>query len=126
MAEFTTILDGLDLAMRIGIHAPERAAPQRVTLTVWLHVDYGDAVLSDSIECVVDYDFLRREILALAASRHFDLQETLVEQVAALALADARVRRVRVRSMKTDIYPDAAIGCEIERTNPKLLPDRAH
>ena len=35
--------------------------------------------------------------------------------VAALCFADPRVRRVTVRSMKTDIYPDAAIGCEIVR-----------
>ncbi|WP_066652542.1 MULTISPECIES: dihydroneopterin aldolase [Sphingomonas] len=122
MAEFTTFLDGLDVPMRIGIHPPERAAPQRVMLSVWLHCDYGTAALDDRIDAVVDYDFLRRDILALVASRHFDLQETLVEAVAALALADPRVRRVRVRSVKPDIYPDAAIGCEIERINPQPMP----
>ena len=122
MAEFTTFLDRLDVPMRIGIHPEERAEPQRVQLSVWLHCDYGAAVLADTISAVVDYDFLRREILALTASRHFDLQETLVEAVAALALADARVRRVRVRSVKPDIYPDAAIGCEIERINPQPMP----
>ncbi|MBA3878128.1 MAG: dihydroneopterin aldolase [Sphingobium sp.] len=122
MAEFTTFLDGLDVPMRIGIHPPERAAPQRVILGVWLHCDYGAAALDDRIDAVVDYDFLRRDILALVASRHFDLQETLVEAVAALALADPRVRRVRVRSVKPDIYPDAAIGCEIERINPRSMP----
>jgi dihydroneopterin aldolase len=40
----------------------------------------------------------------------------LCEAVAALCLADARVVSVRVRSMKTGIYPDARVGCEIERT----------
>ena len=39
----------------------------------------------------------------------------LVEAVAVLCLEDARVRRVRVRSMKLDVYPDAAVGCEIVR-----------
>lgn len=121
MAEFTTILDGLELPMRIGIHPPERATPQRVQLSVRLHVDYGSVALADRIGDVVDYDFLRREILALAASRHFDLQETLVEAVAAIALADPRVRRVEVRSTKPDIYPDATIGCAIERHNPQPL-----
>jgi len=117
MVEFTTMLEGLDLPMRIGIHPQELAAPQRVLLSVWLHCAYDDASLPDAIDAVVDYDFLRREILALAASRHFNLQETLCEQIARLALADRRVRRVRVRSSKPDIYPDATIGCEIERSN---------
>ena len=118
MAEFTIILDGLDLPISIGIHPEERAGPQRVKVSVWLHIVYPDWASRDSIDAVVDYDYLRQGIVSLAASRHFDLQETLVEAVAALAFADRRVRRVRVRSTKTDIYPDAAIACEIERGNP--------
>lgn len=70
----------------------------------------------DRIDAVVDYDFLRTGIRKLVESRHFELQETLCEQVAALALKDPRVIRVTVRSMKLDIYPDARIGCEIVRT----------
>ena len=65
---------------------------------------------------MLDYDFVRDGILALAAERRFALQETLCEAIAALCLADDRVRRVRVRTMKTDVYPDARIGCEIART----------
>ena len=118
MAEFLTVLDGLSIKARIGIHPGELAAPQRLILHVWLYVDYGSAALEDEIASVVDYDFLRREILLLAASRHFNLQETLCEAIAGLALVDPRVRRVRVRSCKPDIYPDAAIGCEIDRINP--------
>lgn len=101
--------------MGLGIHAEERAAPQRVVLSVWMDCRYT-APPPDRIDAVVDYDFLRTGIRKLAADRHFDLQETLVEAVAALAFADPRVVRVRVRSQKPDIYPDAAIGCEIERT----------
>ena len=115
MAEFMTILDGLSLPMRIGIHPEELAAPQRVTISVWLHCRYDAGDLPDEINAVVDYDFLRHEILALAASRHFNLQETLCEAIAAIALVDPRVQRVRVRSSKPDVYPDAAVGCEIDR-----------
>lgn len=113
-AVFTTILDGLELTMRLGIHPDELARPQRVILTVRMEVDYGAAPPGDRIEEAVDYDFVRIGIHELA-HRHFALQETLCEAVAALCLADARVRRVRVRSTKPDIYPDAAIGCEIVR-----------
>lgn len=115
MAEFTTMLEGLELPLWIGIHAPELAAPQRVLIDVWLHCDYGEATIPDEIDSVVDYDFLRREILSLAAARRFALQETLCEEIARIALTDLRVRWVRVRSRKPDIYPDASVGCEIER-----------
>ncbi len=114
MAEYTILLEGLELRMGLGIHPEERAAPQRVMLNVALHCRYP-ARPEDRIDAVIDYDFLRAAIHALAGSRHFELQETLCEEVAALALADPRVARVTVRSMKLDIYPDARIGCEITR-----------
>ena len=118
MREFTTILDGLELSMGIGIHAPELAAPQRVMLTVWLTCAYPDGPMPDEIVSVVDYDFVRDGIRQLVQGRHFNLQETLCEEVAALCFADPRVRRARVRSVKVDIYPDATIGCEVERAAP--------
>jgi dihydroneopterin aldolase len=79
-------------------------------------VRYPAAPSADRIEEVLDYDFLREGILAMARGAGFALQESLCEAVAALCLADARVVSVRVRSMKTGIYPDARVGCEIERT----------
>lgn len=115
MSDYTIRLDGLEVTMGLGIHAHERAAPQRVRLDVAMTCRYN-APPEDRIDAVVDYDFLREQIHALAASRHFELQETLCDRVAALALADPRVVRVRVRSMKLDVYPDARVGCEIERS----------
>jgi 7,8-dihydroneopterin aldolase/epimerase/oxygenase len=117
MPEYTIRLDELAVDMGLGIHAQERAGPQRVVLSVAMTCRY-DAPPEDRIEAVVDYDFLREEIRALAASRHFELQEVLCDAVARLALRDPRVVAVRVRSMKPDIYPDARIGCEIVRTQP--------
>lgn len=102
--------------MGLGIHAVELAGPQRVVLTVWLTSEYGTDRFADEIGSVVDYDFIRDGIRALIAKRHFQLQETLCEEVAALCFADPRVREVRVRSLKPDIYPDASVGCEIVRT----------
>ena len=100
--------------MRLGIH-PHEMVPQRVRLSVWLTVAYPAPLAGDAIDHVLDYDFIRRGIAALAAGEGFALQETLVEAVAALCLRDSRVRAVRVRSVKPDVYPDASVGCEIVR-----------
>ena len=115
MAEYRINLGGLEVTMGLGIHPGERAAPQRVILDVAMDCHYAHPP-EDRIDAVVDYDFLREGIIRLAASRHFELQETLCEAVAALAFADPAVVRVTVRSAKPDIYPDARIGCEIVRT----------
>ena len=114
MADYRIILDRLDVAMRLGIH-PHEMTPQRVRLSVEMTVRYPRPVGADAIEAVLDYDFVRTGIQALAAGEGFALQETLVDAVAALCLADARVHEVRVRSMKLDVYPDARVGCEVVR-----------
>ncbi len=115
---FVVTLEALELRVGLGIHPAERAAPQRVIVSVQFYCDYGDAPLADDIDAVVDYDFLREAIIALASARHFDLQESLCEAIGALALGDPRVAGVRVRTEKPDIYPDARIGCEIVRVRP--------
>ncbi len=115
MAEFTTILDGLEVMMRLGIH-PHEVAPQRVVVSVEMTVMYPGPLGEDAIEEVLDYDFVRTGIHALTAERPFALQEILCEAIAGLCLADARVRRVKVRTVKADVYPDARVGCEIVRT----------
>lgn len=112
---FTTVLDGLELTMGLGIHPAELAAPQRVIVSVRLDIVYPAPPAEDRIDAVLDYDFIRAGVRALAAERHFHLQETLCEAIAALCLADPRVRQVTVRTSKPDIYPDAVVGCEIVR-----------
>lgn len=114
-ARYTTILDGLELPVRLGIHPHELAAPQRVRLSVRMTVAYPQPVANDRIEEVLDYDFVRRGVHAMAAERRFALQETLCDAVAALCLGDPRVQEVRVRSEKPDVYPDASVGCEVVR-----------
>ncbi|WP_109807450.1 dihydroneopterin aldolase [Sphingosinithalassobacter portus] len=116
MAEkrYTILLDALEVTMGLGIHDHERAAPQRVSVRVSMECVYPD-VPADRIDAVVDYDFLRVGIRKLASERHFELQEVFCEQIATLALRDPRVVRICVQSMKLDVYPDARVGCEIDR-----------
>lgn len=96
----------------IGIHEFERAARQRVLVSVDLFV--AGAPADDAIAAVLDYDFLRDAIAGLAASRHFNLQETLAAEIARLCLARPQVEAVRVATEKPDVYPDCeAVGVEI-------------
>ncbi|NJR77171.1 dihydroneopterin aldolase [Sphingomonas corticis] len=113
MADYAIIIDDLIVAMRLGIH-PHEAAPQRVRLSVRMTLSYPRAPGADRIDEVMDYDAVREGILALAA-HGFALQETLVDAVAALCLADERVVEAQVRSTKLDVYPDATVGCEVVR-----------
>jgi dihydroneopterin aldolase len=112
----------LVLGARIGVHAHEHRAPQRVRLNLELGVVESGQPLGDDLALVVDYEALIERIRRLVDSGHVKLVETLAEQVAALCLDDPRVQSARVRIEKLDVIADAAaVGVEIERINPNCL-----
>lgn len=115
----------LVLAASIGVYSHEHEQRQRVRINVELAVrDDGaqnlsrPAVGADDLARVVDYEAIVNHIRALVTSGHIQLVETLAERLASVCLADDRVRRVRVRVEKLDVFADAAsVGVEIERRN---------
>ncbi len=107
-------LRNFETRISIGVHDFEKQAKQRVVINVDLYLEPGGRILRDHISETVDYDFLRREIAALADSGHFHLQETFCERILALCLARPGVTAARVASEKPDVYPDCeAVGFEI-------------
>ena len=112
-------LRNLAIAARLGIHDFERA-PQRVLVSVELYLDPATLPKTDRIAEAVDYDAVRSDIVALAASRHFNLQETFVHAILDLCLSRAGVIAARASSAKPDIYPDVEqAGYEAFRMKPQ-------
>jgi dihydroneopterin aldolase len=102
----------------IGVHHHEREKAQRIRVNLDLAVSEGDEPLSDKLRNVVCYEKIIAGVQAIVGRGHVNLVETLAEDIAAMCLADARVRSVRVRVEKLDIVPDAqSVGVEIERFN---------
>lgn len=113
-------LKNFETRISMGIHDFEKKARQRVMINVDLYLEPDASIERDHISETVDYDFLRREITALADSGHFHLQETFCERIVVICLAKPGVVAVRVSSEKPDVYPDCeSIGFEIFRAKPE-------
>ena len=110
----TYFFRGLSLQASIGFLAAEKAAPQ--TVMIDLEYDCGDAAESaDEIGSVLNYDDVRKEVATIAQRRHFNLQETLFQEILASLLARPQVIRAKVSINKPDIYPDVdAVGVTME------------
>ena len=103
------LLENFAVIADIGIHDFERGKPQRVLVSVEMDVDVDPT--GDSIERVLDYDFVRTEILELVARRRFNLQETLCHAIVQMIAERPVVRRARVTTRKPDVYEDCeAVG----------------
>ena len=108
------VLDSLAVAADIGFHDFEVGTPQRLLVTVEIWLDRHDCPQEDDPAEAWNYDFLRAEVEEVAASRRFNLQETLAHEIFARIAAFHGVRDVRITTSKPDIYPDArGVGVEI-------------
>ena len=108
-------LRNYEVWINIGVHDFEKKGEQRVRINVDLYVPLTlSTPQHDKLDEVLDYDFIRREIMARVAQGHIHLQETLADDVLARMLAHPKVRAARVATEKPDVYPDCdAVGCEV-------------
>ena len=87
-----------DLALRciIGIYPEEREKKQDIVINVAMDCDLRRAGETDRIEDAVDYKVIKLKIAEMVEASSFNLIETLADRVAAICLADPRLRRVKV------------------------------
>ncbi len=107
-------LRGYEQPVRIGVHGFEKQAAQRVLfdVDVCVPLEYAPAS-ADELISTFDYDPIRELIQRLAGQGHYELQETLCDEIVRQLLLDPRVAAVRVATRKPDVYPDSeSVGVE--------------
>jgi len=103
------------LQVSIGIHDFEKEGPQTVVVNVDLMLGPAGKAHGDRIGNVLNYDTVHDGIVALAKSRHFNLQETLVDSILDLCMTQPGVIEARVSTEKPDVYKDCRVGYEATR-----------
>lgn len=101
----------------IGVYSAERQGTQQLVLNLDVYVALASTTpQKDDLAEVFDYDTVRGIVQERIARGHINLQETLVDDVAAELLRRPGVLAVRVSSEKTEIYDTVAgIGVEVLR-----------
>lgn len=108
------LIESLEVMADIGFHDFEIGAPQRLHVTVELWLDDHAPPPDDDPDQAWNYDFLRTEVIRLASEVRYNLQETLVHAIFQRIAACRGVQAIRVKSLKPDVYTDAAgVGVEI-------------
>ncbi|EDY19813.1 dihydroneopterin aldolase [Chthoniobacter flavus Ellin428] len=100
-------IESLELRSYIGVPAEERAATQRLTVSLVLEPVRDFRALDDRIENTVDYFDVGNFVKALSLSGPRQLIETLAEEIAGQLLARYPLRAVEVELRKY-ILPDTA------------------
>jgi dihydroneopterin aldolase len=108
-------LRNYEVQINIGVHDFEKRGEQRVLINVDLFIPLAlSTPQKDSLQEVVDYDFMRTTIARRVEQGHIHLQETLCDDVARAMLDHPKVQAVRVSTEKPDVYPDCdGVGVEV-------------
>lgn len=107
-------LDSLEVMADIGFHEHEVGKPQRLLVSVEVWIDPKRLPSEDAEAHAWNYDRLRQTVTRLAGSGRYNLQETLLRAIFDAIASMSGVEALRVRSVKPDIYADAAgVGVEL-------------
>jgi FolB domain-containing protein len=102
----------------VGVNDDERTSPQDVVVNLTLYADLRRAGASDDLRDTVDYQAVKKEVLAAVEASSYLLLERLAERVAEVCLAHGDVRRVRVLVEKPGALRFArTVGVEIVRSS---------
>ena len=99
-------VENLVVSASIGIYPHEHEAPQRVRLSFDAEVALPDS-LSDDFSNVLSYEGFVNTARAMMLEGHFNLLETLVDELADRVFSDTRMISLRVKGEKLDVFEDA-------------------
>ena len=98
-----------------GHHEHERNVEQEFEVSLKVATDITAAGKSDKLPDTLDFDFLRKCVEEVFASKKFYLVEALAENIAQAILKDARAQEVTISIKKNAVWPDAVPGVVITR-----------
>lgn len=112
------ILRNVVVDVQVGLHPweqhPER--PTRLVVNVDMYAPLAPHRAATTRENMLDYDPVRRAILAWLGRPHVPFLEDLVEELIAVCFENPLVQACRVSVVKPDIFNEAdAAGIEIYR-----------
>ncbi len=94
------IIEDLEVFGRVGVPEAERAAPQRLLVTLVMKRDFSAAAKSDNLRETIDYHAVAVRLTQLAGDKSWKLIETLAVEMAETVLREFHPTRVTVEIKK--------------------------
>jgi 7,8-dihydroneopterin aldolase/epimerase/oxygenase len=100
----------------IGIYDWEQRIRQTISIDLEMAADIASAAAADDISATPDYEAISNRLIEYVENQHFQLIETLAEQLAQLLLAEFKLTGLRLRLGKPGAVAAAAdVGVIIKR-----------
>ncbi|SRR6266567_5086461 len=109
-------IEELEIFVHIGVPEEERAAPQRLTVSISFWPYHGTRDLADKIESTVNYSAVAEEAKNFVRNQSVNLIETLADRVAMHLLKTFRMQKVTVELRKFPLEDAKFVSVTVTRT----------
>jgi len=108
-------IEQLEISTRIGVPEKERAAPQRLTVSIsfWPYYDRRD--MADEIDNTVNYSIVAEEAKNFVLNLSTNLIETLADRLAMHLLKTFRIQKVTVELRKFPLEDAQHVSVTVTR-----------
>lgn len=106
----------LRIDSEIGVYEWEKNIKQPISLDIEIATDAARAAQTDTLQHALDYEAITDRVTEFITSKHFNLVETVAEQVAQLLQEEFGAAWLRLRVAKLSaVKTTRAVGVVIER-----------
>ena len=107
------LIENLTCSASVGVYEKEKLNKQKIIINLEILLMNKMKTHTDNLNDVVDYGKFRRIILDTVNSKHFNLIETLADNLIKKIETFDKVKNVKIKITKPDIFNDCFVSYEI-------------
>jgi 7,8-dihydroneopterin aldolase/epimerase/oxygenase len=109
-------IEQLELSARIGVPEKERAAPQRLTVSISFWPYHEERDVADKIDNTVNYSIVAEETKNFVRDQSTNLIETLADRLATHLLKTFPIQKITVELRKFPLEDAKHVSVTVTRT----------
>jgi len=110
------LISDLALLMSIGIHDFEKIKKQEVRFNINIDINPSLFPIEDKLNSIVNYETVINLITKLTKNKHYELLETLAEDIFDQLFKNINIQKIKLKIEKTQIIKNtSSVGIEITK-----------
>ena len=110
------LITDLTLLMLIGIHDFEKIKKQEVRFNINIDINPSLTPIENKINSIVNYETVIKDITKLTKNKHYELLETLAEDIFFELFRNTNIQKIKIKIEKTQIIKNtSSVGVEITK-----------
>ena len=110
------LINDLILLMSIGIHDFEKIEKQEVKFNITIDINPLLSPIKNKLNSIVNYETVVKDVTRLTKNKHYELLETLAEDIFFILFKNANIKQIKLKIEKTQIIKNtSSVGVEITK-----------